>query len=85
VTIKNRVKKRVFIGGKISLPARRALGWRGMSVLGEAMKITNTSRFLGHPLPTLGRGNSAFRNCLTSFYFGIFMQTAEETVIPPLP
>jgi hypothetical protein len=47
--------------------------------VGEAMKITNTSRFLGHPLPALGRGEiQLFRNCLTSFYFGIFMQTAEQ-------
>jgi hypothetical protein len=51
----------------------------GWECVGEAMKITNTSRFLGHPLPALGRGEiQLFRNCLTSFYFGIFMQTAEQ-------
>jgi hypothetical protein len=47
--------------------------------VGEAMKITNKPRISGHPLPALGRGEiQLFRNCLTSFYFGIFMQGAER-------
>jgi hypothetical protein len=68
-----------------NLAASKA-GWDGGGwSAGRGDENNQHVTLFGSPLPALGRGEiQLFRNCLTSFYFGIFMQPPSDDPCPPL-